>query len=328
MRALVTGGGGFLGGALARRLKAEGWSVVSLARGSYPELAAAGIETVRASLEEPYAVRAAAKGADVVFHVAAKVGLWGSYEEFRRVNVGGTRAVIDACLAEDVRKLVFTSSPSVVFDGGDCAGWDETAPYPERFDSHYSATKAAAEELVLAADGPRLSTVALRPHLVWGPGDRHIAPRLIAQAREGRLRRVGDFDKKVDTTYIDDAVSAHLLAAARLGPGAPCAGRAYFVSQGEPWPLWKVIDGILASASLPPVTARVPYPVAWGAACALEAVWSLGLPGEPRLTRFLVKQLTTEHWFDISAAKRDLGYSPSVSMAEGMRRLGPLAPGS
>lgn len=298
MRALVTGASGFLGGALARRLRADGWTVVEFSR-------SAGGDVTDAA-----AVRAAARGCDAVFHVAAKVGLWGRYEDFHRANVEGTRNVVEACREAKVRRLVLTSSPSVVFDGGHVAGWDETAPYPERFDSHYSRTKALAEELALTAEG--VETVALRPHLVWGPGDRHIAPRIVARAKAGKLRRIGDFDELVDTTYIDDAVEAHVLAVRRGEPG-----KAYFISQGDPRPQWSIINGILAAHGLPPVDKKVPYALAWAAACVMERLWR----SEPPLTRFLVKQLTTAHWFDISAARRDLGYAPKVSIEEGLRRL-------
>ena len=299
MRALVTGASGFLGNALARRLGARGFS----------RTPAEGVDWVRGDVGDPAALRSAVRGCGVVFHTAARVGLAGSYADFHKANVEGTRNVIEACREEGAR-LVFTSSPSVVFDGGDAAGWDESAPYPDRFDSHYSRTKALAEELVLTAPG--LSAVSLRPHLVWGPGDRHILPRLVERARAGRLRRIGGKDELVDTTYIDDCVEAHVLAGA-----AAASGRAYFISQGDPRPLWSIINGLLGAAGLPPVERGLPYAAAYAAACLMEAAW----PGEPPLTRFLVKQLTTAHWFDISAARRDLGYAPKVSIEEGLQRV-------
>lgn len=306
MKALVTGASGFLGNALARRLKARGFS----------RSEAAGVEWVKGDVADAGAVRSAVKGCDVVFHTAARVGLWGSYEDFRRANVEGTRNVIEACREAGVRRLVFTGSPSVVFDGGDVEGIDERAPYASSYDSFYSRTKALSEELVLTAAG--VETVSLRPHLIWGPGDRHIAPRLIERAKRGKLRRIAGKDCLVDTTYIDDCVEAHVLAASAPGAG----GKAYFISQGDPRPLWSIINGILDAAGLPPVTRSVPYPAAVAAAWVLEAVWkAAGLRGEPPLTRFLVKQLSTAHWFDISAARRDLGYAPKVSIEEGLQRL-------
>lgn len=322
MKALVTGGGGFVGGAVARRLLAEGLQVRSLARGRYERLERLGVECLQGDLADPAAAARACDGCDAVFHTAGKVGLWGRYEEFYAANVRGTRNLLDACRGDRARRFIFTGSPSVVFDGRDVEGWDESAPYPARFDSFYSRTKAAAEDMVLTANGPELATISLRPHLVWGPGDRHIAPRLIAQARAGKLRRIAGINKKVDTTYIDDAVEAHWLAFKRLESGAAAGGKAYFISQGDPRPLWDIIDGILAAAGLPPATGSIPLPAAKAAAAAFEGVYRLfSLEREPRLTRFLVTQLTTAHWFDIGAARRDLGYRPKVSIEEGLARL-------
>jgi nucleoside-diphosphate-sugar epimerase len=322
MRALVTGGGGFLGGAIVRRLLSRGHEVAVLARGAYPELERLGVACVRGDVADAAAVRRAVEGRDCVFHVAAKVGLWGRPEDYYRANVTGTLNIVNACQDLGARRLVFTGSPSVVFDGGDVAGWDESAPYPKRFDSEYSRTKALAEELALSASGPKLSVVSLRPHLVWGPGDNHIIRRLIAQAKAGKLRRIAGYDRPVDTTYIDDAAEAHLLAAARLEEEPGVSGRAYFISQGDARPLWSIINGMLGAAGLPPVEREIPLPAARAAACAYEAAWKLlRKEGEPPLTRFLVSQLSTAHWFDISAAKRDLGYAPSVTIEQGMARL-------
>jgi nucleoside-diphosphate-sugar epimerase len=322
MKALVTGGGGFLGGAIVRLLRARGDSVRSLARGHYPALDALGVEQVAGDVAEAQAVAQAVDGCDVVFHVAAKAGFWGPYAEYFRANVEGTRRVVEACRAAGVPRLVHTSSPSVVFDGRGAEGIDESAPYPRRYHAPYPETKAKAERLVLEANGPALATVALRPHLIWGPGDNHLIPRLVARARAGRLRKVGRRDHLVDTIYIDNAAEAHLLAADRLAPGAAVAGRAYFLSQGEPRPLWDLINRILAAAGAPPVTRTVPAPAAVLAGGLLEAAFrALRLPGEPPMTRFLAHQLSTAHWFDIAAARRDLGYEPRVSIDEGLRRL-------
>jgi nucleoside-diphosphate-sugar epimerase len=322
MRALVTGGGGFLGAALARKLRERGDEVRVFGRGTYADLEATGIDCAQGDITDYEAVLAACDDRDVVFHVAAKVGLWGSFEDYYAVNVGGTKNVLHACQEQGVMKLVFTGSPSVVFDGGDVAGVDESAPYPDKFDSHYSRTKAQAEEMALAADYDKLSTVSLRPHLIWGPGDRHLLPRVVAKARAGRLYRIGDENKLVDTIYIDDAVEAHILAAIQLSPLSEIAGKAYFLSSGSPRPIWEIVDRMLATAGLPPVKQRIPKSFAFLAADACEAAWRLlGLSSEPPLTRFLVSQLTTAHWFDISAAKRELGWQPKVRMEDGMERV-------
>ena len=311
MTVLVTGGGGFLGGAIVRQLLARGEAVRSFARGPYPELAALGVEVVQGDLAEPDDVRAAVAGCDLVFHVAAKPGVWGSYDSYHRPNTLGTKNIVEACRAEGVARLVYTSTPSVVHAGGDLEGVDESAPYATHFETAYPATKAEAEQLVLAASGADLLTVALRPHLIWGPGDNHLVPRIVDRARAGRLRHVGRPSPKVDSTYIDDAARAHLLAADELENTCRCAGRAYFLSQGEPWPVDELVNGILAAAGEPPVERYVPARVAWLVGGLLEVIWTVfRLGGEPPMTRFVARQLSTAHWYDISAAERDFGYRP------------------
>jgi len=320
--ALVTGGGGFLGRAIVDRLVARGDTVRTLARGDYPELRDRGVEAIRGDVADPAQVNRAVAGCDVVFHVAAKAGVWGPWAEYHNANVVGTRNVIAACRNHGVGRLVFTSSPSVVYGGGDIEGADESLPYPDRYSTAYAATKAESERLVLAANEANLATVALRPHLIWGPGDNHLIPRIIARGRAGRLRRVGRRPNLVDSTYIDDAAAAHLNAADRLGPGSPAAGRPYFLSQGEPWPLWDLINGILAAAGLPPVARTISPTLAHLAGWTLEAAHrALRLPDEPLMTRFLAHQLSTAHWFNIEAARRDLGYAPSVTIRAGLDRL-------
>jgi nucleoside-diphosphate-sugar epimerase len=322
VKALVTGGGGFLGRAIATRLLERGDAVRSLARGHYPDLARLGVETLRGDVADPEAVDRAVADRDVVFHVAARVGAWGPRAEYRRTNVDGTDHVIAACRAHGVAKLVYTSTPSVVHTGADIEGADESLPYAKHFETAYPETKAEAERRVLAANGPKLSTVALRPHLVWGPGDNHLIPRLIAQARAGRARLIGRGDKLIDATYIDNAAAAHLAAAGCLAPGAACAGRAYFIAQGEPCPAGELMNAILAAAGEPPVTRHVPEAVAWCAGAAAEAVyWLMRWQDEPPITRFVARQLATAHWYDLAAARRDLGYAPAVSTREGLARL-------
>lgn len=322
VKALVTGGGGFLGGALVRRLVGEGAAVRALQRGSYAELDALGVEQVTGDIADAAVVERAVAGCEVVFHVAAKVEMWGPYGPFHRTNVVGTDNVLAAMRRHKTARLVFTGSPSVVHGRHDLAGVDESTPYPQRFEAAYPQTKAMAEMAVLAANGSDLATVALRPHLIWGPGDRNLVGQLVARARAGRLRFVGDGSKLVDTTYIDNAVDAHLLAAERLAPGAACAGRAYFISNGEPRPLREIVNQILEAAGLPPETRSVPLGAALAVGSMLEAIHRV-VPSKagPSMTRFIARNLATAHWYDISAARRDLGYEPSVSIAEGLERL-------
>ncbi len=322
MIALVTGGGGFLGGAITRLLLARGDSVRSFSRGDYPMLRAAGVDVRGGELADAGAVDAAVVGSDVVFHVASKAGIWGRDEDYHRTNVVGTANIIAACRRLGVRRLVYTSTPSVVFNGRDMAGVDESIPSADHFLAAYPRTKAEAERLVLAANGPDLATIALRPHLIWGPGDNHLIPRILARGRAGSLRRIGRGDNLVDSIYIDDAANAHLLAADRVDPGSPIAGRAYFITGGEPVPLWNLIDRILAAGGLPPVRRSISPTVAYALGWLLETVHRLtGNESEPRMTRFLARELSTAHWFDISNARRDLGYVPSITISEGMRRL-------
>ncbi len=322
MRALVTGGGGFLGGAVVKALLARGDEVVSFARGDYPQLREAGVHTVRGDLGDARDVLAAASGCDIVFHVAAKANIVGAEADFERSNVVGTEHVVQACRKLGIGRLVHTSTPSVVHAGHDVAGADESLPYATSFSSAYPRTKAAAERLVLAANDEALATLALRPHLVWGPGDTQLIPRILKRAHQGRLRLVAGGTALIDTTYIDDAAAAHLLAADHLAPEAACAGKAYFISSGDPRPVGEVINAILAADGLPPVHASVPLWVAETGGSVVELIWRLlRRTDDPPMTRFLARQLATAHWFDISAARRDLGYVPEVSFEEGMRRL-------
>lgn len=322
MRALVTGGGGFLGGGICRALLAQGHEVVALQRSPAPALAKLGAIVRCGDLGDSETVTRAAIACDVIFHVAAKAGHWGTYQDYFRANVQGTRNVLAACQAHGVGKLVYTSTPSVVHEGGDLEGVDERMPYARRFLAHYPATKAIAEREVLAANGPALATVALRPHLIWGPGDNHLLPRILERARAGRLRFVGKRGKRIDTTYIDNAVDAHLKAAAALAPDSPAAGNAYFISNGEPLATEDMINRLLGCAGLEPVERRVPFPLAYAIGGLLEVVYrGLRLKGEPIMTRFVAEQLATAHWYDISAAQRDLGYRPQVSLAQGFTAL-------
>ncbi len=322
MRILVTGAGGFLGGAVARMLLARGDQVIAVQRGAAAELVALGAELLQGDLAEPATAARAAKGCDGVIHVAAKAGHWGSYASYFSANVLATRNVLAACEQHSIARLVYTSTPSVVHAGGDLAGVNESAPVATHFHAHYPATKAIAEREVLLANSAKLSTCALRPHLIWGPGDNHLLPRLIARAKAGRLRFVGDGQNLLDTIYIDNAARAHLAALDRLAPNAACAGKAYFLSNDEPLPVKEIVNRLIACAGLPPCNKHIPTAIAYAIGALMELSYRvLPLKGEPLLTRFVVSQLSTAHWFDISAAKRDLGYRAEVSITEGLALL-------
>jgi len=321
MKTLVTGGGGFLGRYIVEQLLESGDEVTVLARGSYPKLEQIGAKLIRVDLQNGEAVTQACTGMEAVFHVAAKTDYWGTWQDFYGTNVIGTQNIIDACRRQDVPKLINTSSPSVIFDGQPHTGADESLPYPDRFESYYPQTKAQAEQLVTQANGPDLLTVSLRPHVVFGPRDSHILPRLITRARAGKLIQVGDGSNKIDTTYVEDAAHAHLLAADALTPESPVAGSVYFVSQDDPVNLWDFVNTLLTELRVPPVKRRISLPVARAIGAVLESAYrSLNLRGEPRLTRFLASELAQSHYYDISQAKQDFGYRPQVRIAEGIQR--------
>jgi nucleoside-diphosphate-sugar epimerase len=329
MKCLVTGGGGFLGRYIVEQLVARGDQVRSFGRGAYPELTAMGVEVVRGDIRDSTSMNAACERMDCVFHVAALAGIGGPWPRFYQANVVGTQNVIAACYAQGVPRLVYTSSPSVTFAGRDQCGVTEVDAPPDlkwlaRFDCHYSRSKAIAEAEVLAANDGCLATCALRPHLIWGPGDRHLIPRLIARAKSGRLRRVGDGTNEVDIIYVENAATAHLQAAERLtAADSPVRGNAYFLSQGEPVNCWQWIDDVLALAGLPAVRKSIAFRAAHAVGRVCEAVYgATRTEREPPMSRFLAWQLARSHWFDISAARLDIGYEPRISTAEGMRRLG------
>jgi nucleoside-diphosphate-sugar epimerase len=322
LRALVTGGGGFLGSRIASMLLEAGYSVSSFSRRSYPALAARNITCHVGNIADAGSVRTALADTDIVFHAAAKVGMWGDRHEYYVANVVGTRNVIDACRQNGVRKLVYTSTPSVIFDGRHIRNAGEGAVSSIKHLTHYGSTKAEAERLVLGANGPDLSTVALRPHAIWGPGDNQIFPRLVEQHRAKRLRLVGRGENLVDTTFVDNAARAHLNAAERLEPNGPAAGKAYFISQGDPRPVRSILNDLLRAAGLPPVEKSIPFHVAYAGAWLFEKSYRLlGVAAEPPITRFSVLHMGKDHYFDISAARRDLGYNPAIGIEEGMERL-------
>jgi nucleoside-diphosphate-sugar epimerase len=259
---------------------------------------------------------------DTVFHVAARAGYWGSWQSYYGPNVVGAQNVLSGCRKAGGRKLIYTSTPSVVSAPGNLEHADERIPYPTHYDCPYPATKAKAERLVLAANSQDgLLTVSLRPHLIYGPGDPHLFPRIIERARRGLLVQVGDGTNKVDVTYVENAADAHLLAADRLGAGSPVNGQAYFISQGAPVILWPWINLILERLGLPPVRRTISHSAARTVGAAMEMAYTvLPLRGEPRMTRFLADQLATSHYFDISKARQDLGYAPRIGTEEGLDR--------
>lgn len=322
MRVLVTGGGGFLGGAICRQLLTRGDEVVAYQRSSDIKLEKLGAKIIQGSIVDLEALTKATQGMDAVIHTAAKAGQWGPYDDYYQPNVIGTENVITACHSNHIQRLVFTSSPSVTHADGDVEGGDESLPYAEHYRAHYPATKALAEQMVMAANCAELHTVSLRPHLIWGPGDNHLLPSLLARANGRKLKLPGP-DKLIDTVYIDNAAQAHLLALDRLQTDPQIVGgKTYFISNDQPMSQRQIIGGLLKAAGKDVDIQPVSPALAIAAGTVLENTWKFfKLKSEPPITRWAAEHLSTAHWYDISAAKRDLGYKATISISAGMKIL-------
>jgi len=323
MKALVTGGGGFLGLYITEQLVARGDDVRVLCRGQYPRLEELNVECIRGDVRDQSTVASACEGRDAVFHVAAVPGIWGSWNKFHSINTQGTHNVIEGCWKHGVQKLIHTSSPSVIYDGNEHFGADESLRYPDKYLCHYPHTKRLAEEAVLEANGQNdLATATLRPHLIWGPRDNHLIPRLIHRAKSGRLLQVGDGTNMISMSYVENAARAHLQAADALTLDSAVAGQAYFINEPESVNLWSWVAELLQLAGLPPLRRTISPRGAHRVGVCCEAVYRiLCLPGEPPMTRFLATQLSSSHYYSVEKAKRDFGYDPQISTEEGMRRI-------
>ena len=323
MKALVTGGGGFLGRWIVKKLLERGDSVRVLGRREYPGLAAQGVETVQADLKDRERVEAACAGVEAVFHVASRIGMGGRRSDFLDTNVTGTENVLRGCRTHGVGRLAYTSTPSVVYGREPIEGGDESLPYPDTHLAVYPETKVIAERMVIDANGKDgLLTCSLRPHLIWGPGDTNLIPRIMARSKSGRLAKIGDGTNRVGVVYVENAADAHLLAADLLVEGSPVPGQCYFLTEPEPVNCWDFIGKLLDGLGCPPIKKSVSLKTAYRIGAVLEAVYALfRLAKEPPMTRFLALQLATSHWFDISKAQRELGWESKVSVEEGMRRL-------
>lgn len=320
-KALVTGGGGFVGKAVTNLLLHHDVEVVVVGRNHYADLDKPNVTLAKGDIRDQKFLIDVSRDCDTIFHVAAKAGIWGNRDDYYSINVTGTENVIGACRTNKIPRLIYTSTPSVVFRSTDLCGVDESTPYATDFLCHYAETKVLAERLVLGANASALKTTALRPHLVWGPGDTNLVPRLIDRGRKGLLKRVGEGNNLVDIAYIDNVAAAHLAAAASLETSGRTAGNAYFISQGEPVNLWQWIDSFFEMVGVPPVVKSVSFRKARMAGMLMEAFYRLfKIEEEPLMTRFLAEQLAHSHWFSIDAARRDFGYEATVGTAEGMRR--------
>ena len=323
MRALVTGGGGFLGLYIVEQVLDAGHQVRVFCRGRYAALESLPVETMKGDIQDVAAVERACQSMDAVFHVAAVPGIWGSWEHYYGINTQGTLNVIAGCRRQNVSRLVYTSSPSVVFDGTDHIDADESLPYPSEWLCHYPHSKALAEQAVLEANEVQsLRTVSLRPHLIWGRRDNHLVPRLIAKAKSGRLRRVGDGSNVVSMVNVENAAAAHLQVEVSLRTDDSAAGKAYFINEPQAVNLWQWVDELLAIAGQSPVKKSVSCRTAHRIGVCMEHLWSwLRLDGEPPMTRFVAAQLAGSHSYSIAAAQRDFGFTPIISVEEGLKRL-------
>lgn len=325
MRIFITGGGGFLGTAIIKELlKNPEHKITNFARGAYPELEQLGVKTIRGDIRKKSDVeKALSLGHDVIFHVAAKAGVWGSHKEYLDINFHGTENLVEVAKKLGISKFVYTSSPSVVFGEDDLNGVDESTPYPKKYLTSYAETKAMAEKLVLAAnDSEKFMSCSIRPHLIWGPGDPHLFPRVIQRGRLGKLKVVGDGENLVDIVFVENAARAHVQAMEKLTPHSRVCGQAYFIGQEQPVKLWDFINQVLAKSGIEPVMQTISVTAAYRIGWIMEKTWSLaGIhKPEPPMTRFVALNLGKSHYFSHEKAKRDFGYAAVVSTQEGLKR--------
>jgi len=320
MKVLVTGGNGFLGRYIVEQLLKQGDEVSVFCRSKAPKLNHLNIKLIRGDVCDREAVLAATKGLDIIYHAASKVGFWGKYEEYYQVNVLGTINILESARINGVKKIIYTSSPSVAMDNKDIVGGDESLPYSKSYLNHYSSTKAMAEQLLLNANGVGgVSTTAIRPHLIIGPRDPHLLPGLLDRAQKGRLKQIGKGENMVGVTYVENAANAHLQAARSDNVW----GKVYFINEKNPVNLWKWIRKITTELTFDfPKHYYVPYPLVYMAAWLLEKIHQpFPFLGEPLVTRFLAGELSKSHHFSIAKAEKDFDYKPLVPFKDAMEIL-------
>ena len=320
---IVTGGAGFLGRHLIRKLLARNYKVTSFSRGRYTDLEEQGVQCIQGSLQDLETLVEAIKGHDAVFHVASKVAMWGKYEDFFETNVKGSQNVLRACQQNNIKSLIYTSTPSVVFADDSIEGADESLPYPKKSFSRYAQTKAIAEKMLLEANSQDLKIVSLRPHLIFGPGDQNLIPRLVQSAVKGKLKIIGDGKNLVDVIYVENAADAHLCALDKLcsDPKFP-GGRAYFIGQG-PVELWPFINEVLRKHDVAPIKKKVSFKLAFFIGQVVEMILSIFRVYNlhPPMTRFVALQLAKSHFFSHAQAQEDLDWQPRVTVEEALSNL-------
>ena len=316
---LVTGGGGFLGTFLVEALLVRGDNVTVLSRGDYPKLKEMGVTLIQADLTDKNKVMDACENKDTVFHLAAKTGPWGDYNEFYRTNVEGTENIVDACVKKNVKRLVYTSSPSVLSPFEDLSGVDESYPYPDYMVSAYQKTKMLAEKHVLASNEKNgLITCSLRPHAIWGPRDTQLFAAILVRIKQGKMVIVGEGTNKISVSYVENAAYAHIQASESENVG----GKVYFVNEPEPVDMWPWINSLCQQLDIAPITKTISYKLAFNLGFLSEKLYGwLPFLGEPKFTRGIAATCGRDHYFDISAAVKDFGLSSPVSMEEATRRF-------
>lgn len=325
MRILITGGGGFLGTYIVKELlKNPSYLITNFSRHSYAHLEELGVPTIKGDLRNKSDIqKALAQGFEAIFHVAALAGVWGKFQDYYEINYLGTKNLLEVAKEKGIKKFIYTSTPSVVFNQEDLLGVDETYPYATKFLNPYAQTKTLAEKLVLSMnDGEDFLTCAIRPHLIWGPGDPHIIPRILQKGKEAKLRIVGDGENLVDIIYVENAALAHVQAFQKLSPHSAVCGQAYFVGQERPVKLWSFINHILTLNKLNPVTKNMDVKAAYILGFCLEKLFQfLGInKPEPPMTRFVALNLGKSHYFSHAKAKQDFGYYPMISIEEGLKK--------
>lgn len=321
-RVLITGGAGFVGRKIVEMLLAENVSCRVIGRNRYPDLELMGVECFQGDLSDTRFVEQAGRGIDTVFHVAALAGIWGSWEKYYTTNVLGTENILNSCSKNGIPRLVYTSTPSVVFNRNDIINGDENLPYADHFLCNYAKSKVLAEKAVLKSAEDGFRCCAIRPHLIYGPGDPHLIPRLLERGRQGKLKIVGGGDNIVDISYVDNVAHLHLLAATSLCESGVANGQVFFIGDEKPVKLWHWINDLFKEFHIPVIEKKVSEKIAYGAGWALEKTYALmKREKEPPMTRFVAEQLAKSHYFSHEKAKKLLGYSPIVSYEQGMKNL-------
>ncbi|OUR97174.1 hypothetical protein A9Q84_12675 [Halobacteriovorax marinus] len=325
MNILVTGAGGFLGLYIAEQLIAKGHKVFNFSRRDYRELAELGIETRIGDLNDPKSIENALNDIEVVFHVAGKVAMWGKWEDFYQTNTVGTKNLVDACKRSGISKFIYTSTPSVVFGIDDIIEGNEEIPYPKESLSMYAKSKMLAEKYVLENHTQNFLTCALRPHLIFGPRDKNIIPRLIEARRKGKLKVIGDGDNLVDVIYVENAAKAHIQAFEKLSLDSNMSGEAYFIAQEKPVNLWDFINTVLERNGERKIEKSISVKKAYLIGTIIEfilrtlRVWNV----HPPMSRFVALQLGKSHYFSHKKAEKDFAYHPDISTEEALDRITP-----